>query len=158
MHVESISPFPFLFFTLFSPFERERERFIPRRFVRLGRVLDRCRRRTWGQKTRSKREIGGGGEREGGGTSHPDNEGPALSCANIFLDVCLHRRGQHSGANTRDSVGRVWIIISPFVIIRAEASHPGREFGKQNRSRRTALRSFFSSLFLSRSMDPVDGT
>lgn len=23
----------------------------------------------------------------------PDNEGPALSCANIFLDDCLHRRG-----------------------------------------------------------------
>lgn len=29
----------------------------------------------------------------------PDNEGPALSCANIFLGDCLHRRG----ADTRGS-------------------------------------------------------
>ena len=59
------------------------ERSSPRCSVRLGRVLDRCRRRTWGQETRSKRETGGGGP------SHPDNEGGPRYPVQIFSSTCV---------------------------------------------------------------------
>lgn len=114
--------------------------------VRLGRVrFDRCRRRTWGQKTRSKRETGGGGRRA---QATPIMRGPRYP-VQIFSSTCVFAQARPAFGREYARLDGSSLNYNQFIRDRSSGGFPsGREIRQTERSwRRTAFQFFFLFFF-----------